>query len=118
MARHDDRMRLRHMLDHSLEALEMARGTTRSDLDVDRQLNLALVRLLEVVGEAANKVSDGVREAHPVIPWQDIVSFRNRLIHGYAEVDFDILWAIIENDLLPLTAELQRILDSGTLPDK
>jgi uncharacterized protein with HEPN domain len=95
MSRHDDEPRLRHMLGHALEAIEMARGRTRADLDTDRQLNLALVRLLEIVGEAAARVSNETRERHPDIPWPEILSLRNRLIHGYDEVDFDILWEIV-----------------------
>jgi uncharacterized protein with HEPN domain len=70
----------------------MVRGKTRPDLDRDRLLNLALVRLLEIVGEAASRMPQEERARHPEIPWSDIVSLRNRLIHGYDEVDFDILW--------------------------
>lgn len=114
MGRQSDRTRIQHMLDHGLEALEMARGKTRGDLDADRQLNLSLVRLLEIIGEAANRVSPEVRKSHSKVPWQDIAALRNRLIHGYDEVDFDILWAIIQYDLLPLTHELQQILEMET----
>lgn len=111
MARPDDRRRLQHMLDHAFEAAEMAKGRTRADLDSDRQLNLSLVRLLEIVGEAAAKVTQDVREGHPAIPWKDIVSLRNRLIHGYDQVDFDILWAIVQDDVPLLIRELRRILE-------
>jgi uncharacterized protein with HEPN domain len=110
MSRHEDEIRLRHMLDHAVEAVKMARGRTRSDLDLDRQLNLALVRLLEIVGEAAAKVSPATREQCPHIPWQDIVGLRNRLIHGYDEIDFDILWDIVNHDLPPLVGSLQQLL--------
>lgn len=111
MSRHDDQPRLRHMLDHALEAVAMARGRTRADLDTDRQLNLALVRLLEIVGEAAARISNETRERHPDIPWPEIVSLRNRLIHGYDEVDFEILWEIIRSDLPRLISRLERIID-------
>jgi uncharacterized protein with HEPN domain len=57
MSRHDDRRRLRHMLDHAVEAFEMTQGKTRNDLDTDRQLNLSLVRLLEIVAESMARVS-------------------------------------------------------------
>jgi uncharacterized protein with HEPN domain len=72
------------MLDYSREAFEMARGRKRSDLDHDRQFNLALVRLLEIIGEAANRVPEEERIRIPAIPWPQIVSLRNRLIHGTA----------------------------------
>jgi len=113
MARHDDRRRLQSMLDHAVEAADMAGGGTRGDLDTDRQLNLSLVRLLEIVGEAAARISQEFRDGHPAIPWQDIVSLRNRLIHGYDQVDFDILWAIVRDDVPLLIKELRRILEPG-----
>jgi uncharacterized protein with HEPN domain len=96
-----------------MEATAMALGKQRSDLDRDRMLNLALVRLLEIVGEAAARVSQPGREGLPNIPWPAIVGLRNRLIHGYDEVDFDILWDIIQVDLPPLIAELQSALRQG-----
>lgn len=79
------------MFDHAREAVAMAKGRTRADLDADRQFNLALVRLLEIVGEAANRMPEDERARFPDVPWPQIVGLRNRLIHGYDEVDFDIL---------------------------
>jgi len=114
MTRHDPLIRLRHMLDHAREAREMAQGRTRTDLDSDRMLNLALVRLLEIVGEAAARVSDEERARFPSIPWSQIVGLRNRLIHGYEAVDFDILWQIVQTDLPPLIAALEGILPSAS----
>ena len=110
MSHHEDRIRLRHMLDHAREALTMVNGRSRSDLDTDRQLNLALVRLLEIVGEAANRVSTETRDRHPEIPWQDTIDLRYRLIHGYDSVDFDVLWRVLHNDLPPLIAALEGIV--------
>jgi len=116
MSRHEDAVSLRHMLDYAREAREMARGKTRRDLDKDRQLNLALVRLLEVVGEAANRVSATVRSKHSDIPWPEIVGLRNRLIHGYDVVDFDILWQIVTRDLPPLIEQLENIVPPEKKP--
>jgi uncharacterized protein with HEPN domain len=98
------------MLDHSREAVAMVRGKSRQDLDQDRKLNLSLVRLLEIVGEAANRIPKQERERYPNIPWAEIIGLRNRLIHGYDEVDFDILWEIVTHDLPPLVASLESIL--------
>jgi len=89
----------------------MAQGRTRADLDTDRRLNLSLVRLMEVIGEAASRVPREERDRHPEIAWPDIVGLRNRLIHGYEKVDFNILWKIIIEDLPPLIAELEKILE-------
>ena len=108
-----DRVRLDHMLEHAREAIALTRGKTRADPERDRVLNLALVRLLEIVGEAAGRVSEENRALHPEIPWPQIVSLRNRLIHGYDSVDLDILWQIIEHDLPPLITALETILDQA-----
>jgi uncharacterized protein with HEPN domain len=98
------------MRDHAREALEMARGLTRADLDDRRMLNLSLTRLIEIVGEAANRVPVEERHRYPAIPWPQIVGLRNRLIHAYDEVDLGILWEVVTADLPPLIAELDRIL--------
>jgi uncharacterized protein with HEPN domain len=108
MSHHEGDVRLRHMLDHAKEAVAMVRGRTRVELDSDRQLNLSLVRLLEIVGEAAGRVPAQERSRHPDIPWPEIVGLRNRLIHGYDSVDFDILWQIVSDDLPPLIAALEK----------
>jgi uncharacterized protein with HEPN domain len=112
MSRHEGDVRLRHMLDHAREAVAMARGSARGDLDTDRRLNLALVRLLEIVGEAAAHVPPEERVLHPDIPWPEIVGLRNRLIHGYDSVDFDILWQIVTEDLPQLIAALEKTLEA------
>ena len=110
MSRHETRVRLLHMLDHAREARDMAQGRSREDLDDDRMLNLSLVRLLEIVGEAAARIPREERALYPQIPWPEIVGLRNRLIHGYDEVDFDVLWEIIQNDLPELINQLERII--------
>jgi uncharacterized protein with HEPN domain len=74
---------------------------------------LALARLLEIVGEAAGRVSDETRALHSEIPWPQIIGLRNRLIHGYDAVDYDILWQIITDDLPALLAILEKALSSG-----
>ncbi|MBN1145643.1 MAG: DUF86 domain-containing protein [Anaerolineales bacterium] len=73
-------------------------------------LNLALTRLLEIIGEAANRVPGDVQARHPEIPWLQMIGARNRLIHGYDSVDFDILWMIVQQDLPDLIAKLEKIL--------
>ena len=112
MSRHESLVRLRHMLDHSREAVAMTAGKTRDDLESDRILNLALVRLLEIVGEAASRTPLDERVQCPDVPWGAIIGLRNRLIHGYDSVDFDILWQIINRDLPVLIAALERVVPS------
>lgn len=106
-------IRFRHMLDHAQEAVAMMRGKTRADLDTDRKLNLALVRLLEIIGEAAGRIPKEERHRYPDIPWVEIVGLRNRLIHGYDDVDFDVLWQIVTKDLPSLIRNLEKLL-AGT----
>jgi len=113
MSRHESTFRLQHMLDHSREAVEMLSGKSREDLDRDRQLNLALVRLLEIVGEAANRVPPEDRGRYSNIPWYEIIGLRNRLIHGYDSVDFDVLWQIIHEDLPVLIAARRDMVPAG-----
>ena len=110
MSRHNDLIRLQHMLDHTTEAVELTQGKMRNDLDADRLLGLALIRLLEIIGEAANRVSADYRTSHPSIPWAQIISLRNRLIHGYDSVDMDILWEIVSKDLPSLIGRLEIII--------
>jgi uncharacterized protein with HEPN domain len=98
------------MLDHALEAVAMAKGKTRADLDKDRQPNLALVRLLEIIGEAATRIPKEEQVHYSDIPWPEIVSLRNRLIHGYDTVDFDILRQIMNQDLPGLIEVLRKAL--------
>lgn len=108
--RKDDVIRLHHMLDAASEAASFARNKTRRSLDTDRQLVLSLVKSIEIIGEAAANVTTTCREECPQIPWRDIVSMRNRLIHAYFDINLDILWKTVVEDLPPLIAELQKVI--------
>ena len=102
--------RVQHMLDYAREAEDMAQGRVRADLDTDRMFNLALVRLVEVVGEAASWIESDFRALHPQVPWRDIVATRNRLIHEYYQVDLNRIWRIVQDDVPPLIAQLESII--------
>ena len=110
MRKANNAVRLRHMLDAARKARALTQQQQREELDKDEVLALALIRLLEVLGEAAASVSEGYREEHPEIPWRPIVSARNRLIHGYHDVDLDIVWSIVTVELPPLIAELEKLV--------
>ncbi len=103
----DDVTRMQHVREAALEAVELVRESTRQDLDTDRKLALAIVRLLEIVGEAANGVSSTYRKAHPELPWVGMISMRNRLIHGYFEINLDVVWKTVQEDLPSLLEELE-----------
>jgi len=81
------------------------RGRSRADLDTDRLLALAVVRLLEIIGEAADRVPAEERTRRPGIQWSSIVGLRNRLRHGYDDVDHDIVWEIVTTDIPALVVE-------------
>lgn len=104
------------MLDHAREAVGLAAGKRREDLDADRTLNLALVRLCEIIGEAASRVPLPDRERMPQIRWRGFVGLRNRLIHAYEEVNFDILWEIVSTDLPSLIESLEKTISAENAP--
>jgi len=86
------------------------RKRRRSDLDTDAMLALAATRLIELIGEAARKVSPAFKERYPAIPWPLIIGTRDRLAHGYIDIDYDIIWRIINNNLPALTKQLEKLL--------
>ncbi|MBN1796342.1 MAG: DUF86 domain-containing protein [Sedimentisphaerales bacterium] len=110
MSETDDLIRVRHMLDAACKAIEFTAESKRDDLDKDDKLALSVVRLLEIIGEAANNVSDEFQEEHHQIPWRLIGATRNRLIHGYFDVDLDVVWEIVRSDLPMLVSQLKTIL--------
>ena len=107
----DDLVRLRHMLDSAREAMLFAQNKTRRSLDTDRKLVLALVKSIEILGEAATKVTSQCRENLSQIPWANIIGMRNRLIHAYFDINLDVLWKTVTEDLPPLIADLEKIVE-------
>jgi uncharacterized protein with HEPN domain len=106
----NDLIRIRHMLDAAREAVGFVEGKTRKDLDEDRKLNLSLVRLVEIIGEAAGKVTAAGTKQCPEVPWTLIVGMRNRLAHGYDDIDLDIVWHVVSVELPPLIILLEKIV--------
>jgi len=109
MQPHDD-IRLQHMLDSAEEAVEFAVGKSRNDLYDDRKLLLAIIKSIEIIGEAASKVSEARKAGDENIPWKDIVGMRNRLSHGYFDVNLDIVWQTGKTDLPNLIRALKKII--------
>src|SRR5947209_8779299 len=105
-----DIVRLRHMLDAARAALGFAAGRTPDDLSDDLMFQFALVRALEVVGEAAARLSEPTRNSRPEIPWAAIVGMRNRLVHGYFDVDLEIVWRTATESLPALIVTLESLL--------
>lgn len=112
----DDRVRLQHMLDAAKKATRLSAGRERQALDdEDDPLADALVRLISVIGEAANRVSSDTCSELAGIPWPDVVGMRNRLIHAYFDVNLDILWATVQDSLPPLIQALESALAESSL---
>lgn len=105
-----DIVRLQHMIDAANEAISFVADKSKTELETDRALALALVKSIEIVGEAASKVFRELRLRSPEIPWTDIVAMRNRLIHSYFDVNLDIVWQTVTEELPPLVTEIQKLL--------
>jgi len=102
------------MMDAAEEAISFVRGRSRSDLDADRQLVLALVKEVEIIGEAAYQISPESRRTMAAVPWEDIVGMRHRLVHAYFDINLDILWQTVQRDLPALLACLKENLPPET----
>lgn len=107
----DDRARLGDMLESSREAVVYAGNRPGYELEEDRMRLLAIVRLLEIIGEAANGVSKEFRQEHPELPWRQMIATRNRLIHGYRDIDAAVAARIAQSNLPALIAALEPILE-------
>jgi uncharacterized protein with HEPN domain len=105
-----DLIRARHMLVAAKEAMEFAAGKTPKNLEKDRMRVLAIIKSIEIVGEAASKVTEEFKSENKYIPWNDIISMRNRLIHAYFDVNLDIVWQTIKKDLPDLIKALEKII--------
>jgi uncharacterized protein with HEPN domain len=106
-----DEVLLRDMLDAARAAQRFAAGKTRQMLDSDEMLAFAIVRAIEVVGEAAGRVSEETRTLLTAIPWKNIVGMRNRLAHDYLHVDYDIVWRVAHDQIPVLITTLEDILN-------
>jgi uncharacterized protein with HEPN domain len=98
------------MLDAAKEAVEFAVDKSRKDLDDDRMLTLAITKSIEIIGEAASRVTESCKAENDNIPWNDVTGMRNRLIHGYFDINLDIVWETIQTDLPELIESLENIL--------
>jgi len=102
----DDEVRVRHLVEAASKAVSYAAGRRRDDLDDDEMLRLALTKLVEIVGEAAKHVSHCLRESHPEVPWSAAARMRDRLVHHYFDINLDVLWSTVTDDLPRLLATL------------
>jgi uncharacterized protein with HEPN domain len=111
--RDEDRVRILHMIESAEAVEQFVAGRSRDDLDRDRMLLFAVVRAIEILGEAASKVSPETRAAAPQVPWAAIVAMRNRLIHGYFETDTTVVWKTATAEIPALVPLLRTLTDTG-----
>lgn len=106
----DDKIRIQHMIDAAEEALSFVSDKSENEFNRNRMLVLSIIKEIEIIGEAASKISEETRLKYNNIPWQDIVGMRNRLIHGYFDVNIKLVWNTIKNDLPSLLKSLKEII--------
>ena len=93
-------------------ALRYVSGKTKDEFLKDTQCQDAVIRRLEIIGEAVRRISDETRATYPKLPWKAMVGMRNVMIHEYDDVDLVIVWDTVQNDLSPLVAALEEIVPS------
>ncbi len=98
------------MLEAARKAREFSAGLTKSQFEQSELRQHAILNVLEVVGEAASRVSEATRNAHPAIPWRKIVGLRNRIVHGYFDIDAGIIWRVVNDDLPGLISQLEPVV--------
>ena len=109
----DDLVRLRHIVDALSAAIGFVQGRQREDLDDDQMLLFALMQAIQIVGEAASKISAELRDRHADIPWINIIGMRNRLVHAYFDINRDILWTTVTQACPELLAQIKPLLDES-----
>ena len=110
MTNRHDRISLVDMMVYAEEAIQVLGDKSRDALNADRMMQLALQRLVEIVGEAARRTSPDTQQRHPEIPWPQIVGMRNQVVYGFDAIDLNIMWDAIKNDLPPLVEQLEAIV--------
>lgn len=97
------------MIEAAEHTVRFVAGRTKADLDTDRMLQFAVVRAIEIIGEAASRMSAAARAEHPTVPWPAIIGMRNRLVHAYFDVDTDIVWVAVTQEIPALLVQLKSI---------
>src|SRR5262245_29381804 len=98
------------MLQAAQEAIQLSAGLTADAFQQSKLHQYALVKLIEIIGEAARAISEETKSAHPEIPWVPIIDMRNHLVHRYFRIDLPRVWDVVENHLAPLIAQLEPLV--------
>jgi uncharacterized protein with HEPN domain len=106
----DDKIRVQHMIDAADEVKSFVGDTSEQDFIKNRMLILSVIKEIEIIGEAASRISEVTKLKYPDILWQDIIGMRNRLIHGYFDVNVKLVWNTVKNNLPVLNKSLKEII--------
>jgi uncharacterized protein with HEPN domain len=106
----EDRIRLLHMIEAAEQAMLFTTGMTKPELENDLKTLFAVIRCIEIIGEAAARMSDGARLASPDVPWTAMIGMRNRLVHAYFDVDTEVVWRTLTDELPDLSQLLRRLV--------
>lgn len=110
MSRRDDHVLLQDMITTAHAAMSAVQGRDPDTLADDHIWTLGLVKCIEIIGEAASRLSADLRDRHPTIPWSQIIGMRNRLVHAYFDIDYEQVWKTLDEDLPPLVEQLEELL--------
>lgn len=106
------------MLEFARDAVAFAEGMEYADFAEDRRSQFAILKAIEIVGEAAAHVSERTRDAHPEIPWRDVIGMRNRLVHAYFGIDLRLVWDTVKDDIPSLINELEPLAPPSAAKSK
>lgn len=103
------------MLVAARDAVEFAKELSFESFTMDRRTQLSVVKSIEIIGEAASRIDQEIRQQHSAIPWEDIVGMRNRLVHGYFDIDLRLVWDTVQDDIPNLIARLEPMVPQDWL---
>ena len=104
-----DKGRLEHILESINYIMDFSEGVSFVDFKSDMKLRFAIIKNLEIIGEASNMLTNEFREQHQETPWRQLINLRNVLVHGYYQIKFEIIWEIIQKDLPPLKEQIKKL---------
>ena len=107
----DNPTRIKHIYDACKEIIQFTNNTSKTQFEDNRILAYASVHLIEIIGEAASLVTSELKQKYSTIPWKHLIGMRNRLIHGYFDIDLNIVWQTIKDDIPNLLVEIKNIIN-------
>jgi uncharacterized protein with HEPN domain len=108
----DDKIRLQHMLDAAQEAVRFLDSVNGENIENNRLVSHAIVRLIEVVGEAAAQLSKEYKNSHQELPWEQMIGMRNRIVHAYFDIDYSLVESTVKSDFPALIEQLTNLIVS------